>query len=212
MREYACTEDRFLQDVSDHVMIVIRNDGIHRHLRFKRPESFTYWFDLITWPGALCIDGDMGTFVFRRIEDMFEFFRTDREYLERKGVQLAINPGYWSEKLTATAKHEGFKEFSSDLFVRNVTECFNDAKDELTCAEKSDRIWSEIEDQVLCYANDEHYARQALTEFCSEDGFKFVDTWEWDLSDYTFHFIWCCYAIAWGVKTYDEATSIEGAA
>ena len=76
MKDYACTEARFLGDVDWHVMTVLRDDGVHRHIRLKRPDSGSYWFDLITWPGTLCIDGDCGTYVFRRLEDMFQFFRT----------------------------------------------------------------------------------------------------------------------------------------
>ena len=35
--------------------------------------------------------------------------------------------------------------------------------------------------------------------------FQFVDLFEHNFKRYTFHFIWCCYALAWGVKKYDEA-------
>ncbi len=76
-------EAEFLKDVSAHVMRVIRDDGAHRHLRFAAPTSSIYWFDVITYPGELVITGDCGTYVFRRLPDMFEFFRTDREYMER---------------------------------------------------------------------------------------------------------------------------------
>jgi hypothetical protein len=89
--------EEFIKDVSQHKMQILRDDGLYRHIRFKRENTSCYYFDLITWPGALCYTGDMGTFVFSRIPDMFEFFRTDGE----KGADLRINPGYWSEKLLA---------------------------------------------------------------------------------------------------------------
>src|SRR5690348_13144744 len=94
-------EQWFLKDVSTHEMIVIRDDGANRHIRFKRPGTSCMYFDLITWPGYLCYTGDMGTYVFSRLEDMFEFFRTDRDYNKRKGRELSINPKYWGEKLQA---------------------------------------------------------------------------------------------------------------
>jgi hypothetical protein len=45
-------------------------------------------------------------------------------------------------------------------------------------------------------------------------GFQFHDTWEWDLSDYTHQFLWCCSAIPWAIARYDEsgATEMTGAA
>ena len=41
-------------------MIVVRDDGVLRHLQFRGEDVF-YWFDLITWPEYLCITGDCGT-------------------------------------------------------------------------------------------------------------------------------------------------------
>lgn len=72
------TEETFLADVAAHQIHVLRDDGVHRHIRFKRPGTYCMQFDLITWPGYLCYTGDMGTYVFNRLEDMFEFFRTGR--------------------------------------------------------------------------------------------------------------------------------------
>lgn len=204
----ACTEEQFLKVTASHQMTVIHDDGYHRHIRFSRKESRPYWFDLITWPGALCIDGDMGTYVFRRLEDMFDFFRADREYLTRNGVQLAINPGYWSEKLQAP-KSSGAQEFSAEAFRSHVKEAFDayvadGAIDEEPGARQ--QLWTEIEDEVLCVVDDgEIRAYDAARGFFSHvaEDFNLHDCWEWECREYTFDFLWCCYAIAWGIKTYD---------
>lgn len=215
-----CTEARFLKDVAQHAMEVIRDDGVHRHVRFRkpRPAGSEYWFDLITWPGSLCIDGDMGTYVFRRLDDMFEFFRADRGYAERNGQKLGINLGYWSEKLQAPKSRDA-EDYSADRFRQHIKEAFDqwveqtqpddDASDDERAAfntEKAD-LWEEIEGDVLYAADDgEIRAHDSAAGF---DGrrwkFSFHDAWEWDCRDYKFHFVWCCYAIAWGIKTYDAA-------
>lgn len=216
MRQHACTEEQFLKDVEQHTMTMIRDDGVNRHIRFKRPDSSTYWFDLITWPGTLCIDGDCGTYVFRRLDDMFEFFRTDRDWL-RDGATLGINPGYWGEKLQATANFGGHMEFSEALF-RDAVKSEFDAwiESEEPSNEMKLKIWEELEDRVLSYVCDgAHDAVRAAMDFEPDDSevlFEMRDFYEHRLQDYTFHFIWCCYAIAWGVKTYDEATAEKGAA
>ena len=67
-------KDVFLKDVAHHSMVVVRDDGVHRHLIFSNNGSFIYRFEIITWPGYLAYVGDMGSFVFTRIEDMFSFF------------------------------------------------------------------------------------------------------------------------------------------
>lgn len=207
---YDPTEEQVLNDLAGHEMHIIRDDGVHRHIRFRRPGSSTYWFDLITWPGTLCIDGDMGTYVFRRIEDMFEFFRTDREYALRKGNKLAINPQYWGEKLQSVDRHgNGYKEFSQQLFRDAVKQEFDAWVDsEEPSNEAKAALWDELEDRVLSCASDgAHEAIKAAMDFEPDDGevmFEMRDFWDHRLQDYTFHFIWCCYAIAWGIQLYDE--------
>jgi hypothetical protein len=218
---YACTEERVLKDLAGHEMHIIRDDGVHRHIRFKRPGEGVYWFDLITWPGTLCIDGDCGTYVFRRLEDMFEFFRTDREYALRKGRKLGINPQYWAEKLRA---HDGFQEFSEERFRENVKRAFDnwveceapedgeaepDEIAEFTALKNA--LWAEIEGEVLCNAGDGEI--RAIDSALAFDGgnadFNFEDAWEWGCKEFTFQFLWCCYAIAWGIQLYDETKAAE---
>lgn len=80
---------RFNELSAEHEMAVLHDDGLYRHLRFSRPETGVYSFDIVTWPGYLSLTGDLTSgLTFCRIEDMLEFFAGDR-----------INPGYWSEKL-----------------------------------------------------------------------------------------------------------------
>lgn len=194
-RTYACTEDRFLKDAGSHVMTVIRDDGVHRHLRFRKapPAGSEYWFDLITWPGTLCIDGDMGTYVFRRLTDMFEFFRTDQKWADQRGCKLGINPGYWSEKLQAP-KPRHAEEYSADAFRQHVRESFDEwvmssqPDDEYsTEAERNDfnnsknALWSALTDEVLRCADDgDVRAYDAARDFeCTEaPTFSMNDCWE----------------------------------
>lgn len=207
MRELPCKEEEFLKDVSAHAMTVLRDDGVHRHIRFKRPGDSAFWFDVISWPGSLCIDGDMGTYVFRRLDDMFEFFRTDR----RDAHKLGINPGYWGEKLQATARHGGYRKFCPELACEAIKSRFDDwVESEEPTEDAKAKIWAAIEEDVLsCKDDDPHNFMDAI-HFFNLDGFEFTDFWEVQTEDFTYHFIWCCYAIAWGVKTYDEAKDAKG--
>lgn len=193
------TAERFLSEVSKHELSVELRDGLHRHLKFKNPASGIYWFDLITWPDFLCICGDCGTYVFRRhgSPDMLAFFRQD---------ELRINPGYWSEKLQAGGRGSaGHEEFSPNKFRDAVKDYFED----FGCAgdDKRQRVWWAIESDVLPSAEDgEHAALQAVSDFKCE-GFQFIDFFEYDLMEYTDQFIWCLYAIVWGVQKFDKDDS-----
>lgn len=125
MKEYACPKEQFLRDVSEHVLTVLRDDGVERHLRFRKPGTYCYGFDLLTFPGHLLITGDCGSFLFRRLDDMFQFFRADREPVN----ELHINPQYWSEKLQATdcngARGGAARKYAKEVFEENVRRLFD---------------------------------------------------------------------------------------
>jgi hypothetical protein len=220
-----CTEQLFLQDVATHEMRVLRDDGIYRHVRFKRPGSGCMHFDLVTYPGHLVYSGDMGCYVFSRIEDMFEFFRTDRDspYLKAKGLTLGVNPSYWSEKLQAVDSHSskpGATEFDPERFKSVINEYrlrwVRDAKaDGLLTQEQRRELWVAVDDEVLAYVDEgEHGVFTRANEFSwSPDAtqrlkrgrvYAFDDLFEHRFESYTFHFLWCCYAIAWGIRKYDD--------
>jgi hypothetical protein len=208
------TEQEFLQDVSEHQISVIRDDGLLRHVRFKRQGTYNHYFDLITWPGCLCYTGDMGTYVFQRIEDMFEFFRTDRQ--PKEGQTLFINLDYWSKKLIATDR-VGVKEFSEERFNRIVV-------DDLvrwirenayrTTKEERRTLWETVMNEVIGADGDSggyrkqiaghdfyHHVNKRVGDFCLQDFFEHT------FDDYTYRFVWCCYAIAWGIQQYDTHTA-----
>ena len=46
---------------------------------------------------------------------------------------------------------------------------------------------------------------QAAVNF-EHAGYRLSDFWEVNLYQYTYHFVWCCYAIVWGIHQYDLRT------
>ena len=191
--------DQFTADIAGHQMQVIRDDGVHRHLRFKRANTMCMHFDLLTWPGYLCYTGDMGTYVFRRLEDMFQFFRRG----EDRGL-FRIDLRYWAEKLEASDKGEGVREWSEKKFRAEVRDYFDQHTDdeEDWSEQRKAALWQEIDEQVCAAAEDsEHHAWVALWEF-EHDGLRFQD-WERDCKVWTHRFRWCCHALAWAIDAYD---------
>ncbi len=212
MRE--CTEELFLSDVATHQMTLIRDDGLHRHVRFKKPDSGDQYFDLITWPGALCYTGDMGTYVFSRIPDMFGFFR----FSNREGP-LRINEGYWAEKLLATDRCDGHREYSADTarkYIESQLDQFKEFFDldveDGTGALQFAELKEAVEADVLAAVDDgEHALREAMADFEHGGRNWFPDYWERRFDEYTLRFTWCCYAIAWGIRQYDDRKSTPAA-
>ncbi|EQB98789.1 hypothetical protein [Photorhabdus temperata] len=191
--------ERFKKDTENHSIKVLHNSGLYRHLLFNKDGSSAYYFDITTWPGYLCISGDMGCFTFSRINDMFNFFRDSSN-------ELSINPCYWSEKLQAGAGHckEIYNKWSPGKFKDAVSEAFNNWLDDND--DISNDVIEEIQEsieQIISCSHDKHDAISAIRDYYDEYGI-FVDFWENDMEEYSFHYIWCCYAIVCGISKFDE--------
>lgn len=196
---------RFLRDVAEHQVTIVHDvpSAAVRVIRFAKPGSSIRAFTLTTWPGYLAYSGDMGTFVFARLRDMFECFRAPADTdLDRR-----INPGYWAEKVEAACR-EGVKEFRVELFKERIQEWLDgmEASPELRQA-VADEMPSDLQD------GDSNTAYAWAMQF-SDDGNRpvFQDFWEVDCTEYTFRFMWCCYALVWGIDQYDRARQAATAA
>jgi len=209
-KKHECTQKLFLRDVNSHNIKIVSDNDTHRHIIFKNPESSNYWFELITWPGTLCINGDCGTYVFSRIRDMFGFFKMeDNDFNKRKDVMLNINPSYWGEKLQSVDRCSEFTEFDSDGFrerVREHYDSFIESNDDIDDEHKNE-LWAEIEDEVLFHSDNEHEAYRAVQDFSHKIGdctFEFTDFLDGGGTEtYTWRYMWCLYAIVWGIQQYD---------
>lgn len=206
-------EEEFLADVKNHQMKVYRDDGVYRHILFRAPDMNHQWFELVTWPGALMIRGDMGDFAFSRVSDMFTFFNGN------------VNPQYWGEKVIAAPRGET-KAFSESSFREQVTqyveEWIEDNIDEWIESREGHTdldgrpldgnrfvtdVLQEVEDQIFlpfedCPSNEK---AQELLDWFDEYGLRFYDTWEWDFHEHTVQFLWCLHAIKWGIEQYRES-------
>lgn len=246
MSNYTCSKEQFLKDVKDHKIDIKMDNDLYRHIHFSKGGSYCYSFSLVTWPGYLCISGDMGTYAFSRIPDMFDFFR------DGSSEELEINTRYWSEKCETKGN---IKEFSVDSFRENIKQYLDgywNLDEFIEEIEKEDEsgyeyFWTEqqkeddysfrsimgfekpkpskhgpfnlkddaIQDlknvlkeeleDVINAANDSPFSGyEAASEWKSEStGLNLSDFWECSSEVYTYHFIWCLWAIAWGIQQYD---------
>lgn len=214
------SETSFLNDVKSHSLEVLRDDGVYRHLRFSKNGSSVMRFDIITYPGHLCYSGDMGSYVFTRLHDMLEFFRTDRvsAYIHnpRGDSELVINPSYWAEKLVSVDRSDGIEKFDEDRFNKIVMEYLLDwirnHKDRCSKEERRS-LWDAVIDEVLNADGDgggyrKQVAAHDFRHFVNDDlsYFSFQDFWGRSVTSYSYRFMWCCYALAWGIKKYDDTS------
>jgi hypothetical protein len=188
------TVQAFLKDVENHVLTVRKDDGLHRHLTLYKPNISDQHYNITTWPGYLCISGDMGCYVFARRPDMFQFFRSG-------DGGVGINPRYWSEKAQSSDKYGSIKKFSQAKFQAAVRQ-WVEIQLEDTPANELDMIAKAVLDAVG-EVNHESQALCGLMEL-STAYLDFTDFFEMDVTEYTDRYIWCCRAIVWAIQQYDQ--------
>lgn len=202
--------EEFLKQVESHKMTVLKEDGIYRHLRFQRPGTRCMSFDIVTWPGYLVYTGDMGSYTFMRLRDMFEFFR------KPPGKESNIDFRYWAEKCEAHDRADGIDKFCLDRFGEEVYyhfKLFCEGEEDLTEEEVND-LAEELQTS-LSLVDNEHEAYQMIGSFDHEIrprafgkrrlGFAFVGGEFGRCREWSYRFQWCCYALPWAIKMYDEA-------
>lgn len=227
--ETVCSSNDFADDVYNHKMQVINDDGVNRHLEFKDPNYGFRWFGLVTWPGHICFYGDMGTYTFRRLTDMFDFFRQPNKpenfswsYMAEKltSVDRSNSMGLttlrdgvirWSSAAFYDTLDEAVKDYVADCdvpddFANDIDPMSIDPDDDKGIrACYADHILADVRSHVLD-SDDSRKAIEAVMDYEHVDGTKpfanFYESYS-SCTEYDYHFLWCCRAIRWAVQQYD---------
>lgn len=181
---------RFDEDIKKHVITMKHDDGLYKHYLCQRPNDCFEWFEIITWPGKLCISGDMGSFLFARTENMVNFMS---DHIRSRS--------YIAEKCIA---HENkIREFKKDIFYEQLDELIKDKQSNETTYEEMNEIQEKIDEikESFSYYESEYDAEKAMYE--SE---LFSDELP-DCKYFTYHFLWCLHAIEWFCDNHNKQTS-----
>lgn len=193
-------------DKTDYQLTEIKADGLYRHYKFhdkNMPENC--WFNITTWPYHLVISGDIGTYVFNRIEDMVHFFDGD-----------GINPSYWAEKCTAQNTYfgGGVEEFDPEAASEAMSELYDEAvehvKEEFVGEDQEERL------EILAEIRNDDYP--PMKHF--EHDHEFYESWyhyaEYmyyvadeppHVTRYTWRYLYCLFAINKACKMINEHES-----
>lgn len=201
----------FAAEMVDADVCVLLNHGLYRHLQCQPQGVLGRPFDLMTWPGRLCISGDMGTYVFEGplLDDLFAFFRTGRG---------TVNLDYWATKLISQDVPVGYQAYAPAKFRAAIHEYLADWLEAPSEEPLTDTEITELRDcvaaDVLSWAGDgELDAYRAARDFVwrAESGI-FAGFEETNLREYTTQFVWSCHAIAWAIAAWDRLTDGPAAA
>jgi hypothetical protein len=197
MTDYPEIAARFARETTNQQIEVKLDQGLYRHVRFASSEDSLYWWDLITWPYNLIVNGSHGSYHFCRFgpdtEDMFHLFRDSR-------TGKNINPGYWQEKVRAGR----VKDWSEQKFRAWLVE-------EAAALEARHPGTVEAVGKQILHSDEysteyEETARYAVANFSHGDvRFRFPDEWELSFDDFHWQYLWQCHAIVRGIALYDAA-------
>lgn len=192
-----------------HEMTILLDQGLYRHLRFEQPSAFATRvppFEIFTSPGNLGIAGEMGTYIFARLDDMFVFFETPNG---------RVNPEYWSEKVTAQAVHAPVRCYSPEAFRKCILQDYHDRKYAFD-SEDQQRLLHHIQTQILDHpdAQYEKTAQELLRRFYFRVDrhdqvpvvFDYADVEICSFTDFHPRFLWCLEAIVFGIEQYKKQT------
>jgi hypothetical protein len=177
--------------VLDNMTMHIELDqDLHRHLQFRLPDTGMFWYDIVTIPGELIFTGDVGAYVFRREENMLNFFGR---------TQWNSKPEfrYWAEKVIQPNYTDTTRRYSEEIFKDTIEESLEDADEEIR------KAWREhLEGYDTSH---EKTAYEALEDF-HHGGYHFNELYlyEFDFHDFTSHFIWACHAILHATNIYRQ--------
>jgi hypothetical protein len=225
----------FAADTKSHELTIELDEGLHRHLKVRNPETGFGWYEIVTWPGSLTISGDMGTFTFSRTDDMLGFFGEGK-----------INPRYWMEKLGAPS-WDAREALATQFTEESLTEWIQWWRDQVIKDDLTDNEGSldaaaaaafteAVEEQLLSRTDsveDEREARSLLSSFefdwkqpeidwkdpeAGQGGLVGDatislgdDLYETDLREWRHQYLWCCLAICHAVKLYRAQTATVSA-
>lgn len=189
----------FNRDTAGHEMDVLHNDGLYRHLQFTTPGHGNGAFQIVTCPGLLTITGDMGTFSFSQISDMFDYFRG------------AFKPERWATKVVngASGGAKEVSEFSNSAFKQWLLVDHVESLDEYSAAVVEE--WRSVLDvnflndnaQVVGTASEAAWLLDQLElpeELEEHYNAASYSSQEWDV--FSFQFAWCAAAILTAIRTF----------
>ncbi|WIB65304.1 hypothetical protein [Curtobacterium sp. MCBD17_040] len=194
---------RFRTDTARHVMTISHDSSGYRHLMFRAPDTNFDWYELLTSPGLLTINGDMGTFTFTRDrDDMLGFFLNGRD-------EARINPPYWAQKVAAEGRRStSVQDFGKEEYRAWLVDEFLDVADTLSSdAERAD-LWATVEDTLIGGVTSREEAHWNLDAW--DDPRMPLEDWSEYFGGAVFsvHFLWCLWAIVAGLRQYAAAKQL----
>lgn len=203
MKSYYTTQRddraRFLKDTQEHRMTILQNEGVYRHIRVAKPGTINMSFNVTTFPGYLVFTGDMGSFTFSRLHDMFDFMDIDWN----RPVPT-IDYSYWEEKAEAVYKHGGTKTYDVERLRYSAVRAFREYEFLEGCRMDA---WKCFREDVMEHlsGDDMRDDMERVMSWRIEGKYPFQDFYEYgSFETHNIRFRWACWAIAYTIMCFKK--------
>lgn len=177
----------FQKWTSEHMLTVLHDDGLYRHLRMAKPGTRMWSWEIVTWPGHLAVHGDISDgYIFAREPDMFPWFGYKPNWYTDGSPE--ISPDYWAWKLYG---HAPVTDFDTGVFARSIAEYLQEST--ITENERANII-------KTCY--EDVYDFESAAQFLY-DWFDGSHVGEFNCTTYKPRWLLTCYAITTTVNEWN---------
>ncbi|TDC02204.1 hypothetical protein E1091_01320 [Micromonospora fluostatini] len=209
----------FRVDTANHFMAIKLDQGLYRHLRFRGPRNEIAGFEVVTWPGALAVRGDIdGGYIFTGNNDMLDFFRRSG------GDEYGLNLDYWATRLRGGRSSVwGYDESGLRERLQEALATYRESYPALLAAHETRQTTEdsasedgptrpEVAEAIVDDAETEGAlltpgsARRLLIELEQEGVLDNARRWE--LEGWTWSYRRACHAIRYAVDQYDAAKAL----
>ncbi|MFM9589814.1 hypothetical protein ACKI1J_15175 [Streptomyces scabiei] len=234
MTDYPEIAARFTRDTAGHQMTVLHEDGLYRHLRLQSHGFYWFDLITTPYALIFRGDGEAYVFTIDATQDMFVLFRKSSYkgsinpgYWSEKLSSSRDAATAYSQKLFEQEVARDLEAAEEDYpgitqaWTEHVESEFNtEYEDESRRALDEFRFGDSY--KASCSKCDWRFdtdnrtaATLQLHRHRNEAGdehtgaildltFVFSDTWEWQLQDFNWWFLWACHAILAGIARYDR--------
>ncbi|OOH92163.1 hypothetical protein BMT54_01165 [Pasteurellaceae bacterium 15-036681] len=191
----------FLNDIKNHKITVIENSEHSKIFKAMRADgSICQSFTVIYADNKAIITGDMGHYVFGRLQNSYGFFLNN---------ESAFNFGYVLEKLLAEDKFNKAERYDStqaEETIKSIIQEYRESLDEDDCQDDL----NELEDSLEHIDFDSEIEVAAWLYSLTDESAEIFE--EYNIDDFTvldYRFIWCVYGLIWATREFEKAVNNE---
>ncbi|OOF37681.1 hypothetical protein BKK49_11245 [Rodentibacter rarus] len=187
--------DEFLESIQKHQLTVLQNSENVKIFRFADPNTISLSSTIIYAANTCTITGDMGSYVFGRLLDVYGFFARN---------QSVFCFSYIKEKVLAQDVNGELEYFDGDLAKRDIRHCIDKYQTECTDEDKLIELNGLVDSLKYVDFSCEFKADEWLANATESFEELFGELSYRNFKELSPNFIWCAQAIIYTTRLFEQ--------